>query len=45
MKVMIKNGYCYADNTNGEEMKRQRDIGEESKHRENTVEFNLEKFD
>lgn len=45
MRHMIKHGYCYADNTEHEEMKRQRDIGEESKHRENTVEFNLEKFE
>ena len=45
MKTMIKKGFCYADNTEHEEMKRQRDEGIESTHRLNTEEFNLEKFE
>jgi glutamyl/glutaminyl-tRNA synthetase len=42
---MIKQGDCYADNGTAEEMKDQRDNALESKHRSNSIEFNMERFD
>jgi glutamyl-tRNA synthetase len=37
-RKMISDGNAYADNTPAEEMKEMRATGEESKHRENTIE-------
>ena len=45
MRQMIKQGDCYADNGSAEEMKEQRDNGIDSKFRENSAEFNMERFD
>lgn len=45
MEKMIKLGYAYADDTPGEEMKKERDAGIESKYRSGaTVEENLKRF-
>jgi glutamyl-tRNA synthetase len=44
MEQMIKLGFAYADDTPGEEMKAQRDVGTDSKYRLATVEENLKRF-
>lgn len=44
MEVMIKAGFAYADDTPGEEMKKERDAGIESKYRNASVEENLKRF-
>lgn len=41
---MIKAGFAYADDTPGEEMKKERDAGIESKYRNASVEDNLKRF-
>ncbi len=41
MEKLIKDGFAYADDTDGETMKDQRMDGIESKHRDNSVEDNL----
>jgi glutamyl-tRNA synthetase len=45
MKEFIKAGLAYADNTESEQMKIERDAGIESKHRENSIKDNLEIFE
>lgn len=44
MEQMIRLGLAYADDTPGEEMKKERDQGIESKYRNATVEENLKRF-
>lgn len=44
MRQLISDGKAYADNTPAEEMKEKRDAGEETVHRSNSVEKNLELF-
>lgn len=44
MEEMIKLGLAYADDTPSEEMKAQRDKGEDSKYRNATVEENMKRF-
>lgn len=44
MEKLIKLGLAYADDTPGEEMKKERDAGIESKYRSATVEENLKRF-
>ena len=44
MEQMIRLGLAYADDTPGEEMKKERDQGIESKYRNATVEENLRRF-
>jgi glutamyl-tRNA synthetase len=44
MEQMIQGGFAYADDTPGEEMKKERDAGIESKYRNTTVEENLKRF-
>lgn len=44
MRQLISDGKAYADNTPAEEMKEKRDAGEETVHRANSVEKNLELF-
>ena len=41
---MIRLGFAYADDTPGEEMKKERDQGIESKYRNATVEENIKRF-
>lgn len=45
MRKLIELGLAYADDTNAEEMKVQRDAGTESKYRLASVEDNLKRFD
>jgi glutamyl-tRNA synthetase len=44
MENLIKSGFAYADDTPSEEMKAQRDLGTESKYRNESVEVNLKRF-
>ena len=44
MEQLIKLGLAYADDTLGEEMKKQRDEGVDSKYRTATVDENLKRF-
>lgn len=45
MRQLINDGKAYADNTPAEEMKEKRDAGEETVHRNNTPQKNLELFE
>jgi glutamyl-tRNA synthetase len=44
-RKLIADGNAYADDTPAEQMKTERDAGIESKHRQNTPEFNMKIFD